>query len=51
LTALSVAGYHALAIGPGGAVYAWGNWAARGCGNYDTVNCIDTQVPTLVRIP
>jgi Regulator of chromosome condensation (RCC1) repeat/ZU5 domain len=51
LTALSVGGYHALAIGPGGAVYAWGSWNARGCGNYDSLNCSDTPVPTLVRLP
>lgn len=49
--ALSVAGLHALAIGPGGAVYAWGNWQARGCGNFDNTSCNDTQVPTLVLTP
>ena len=51
LSALSVAGYHALAIGPGNAVYAWGNYEARGCGNFDSVNCADTRTPTLVTLP
>jgi len=51
LSAVSVAGYHALAIGPGGAVYAWGDWSARGCGNFDSTTCNDTQLPTLVRVP
>jgi hypothetical protein len=51
LTAVSVAGYHALAIGPGNAVCAWGNHEARGCGHFDAVTCADTQVPTLVYVP
>jgi hypothetical protein len=50
-TAVSVAGLHALAIGPSGGIYAWGNWQARGCGNYDNTNCSDTQTPTLVMLP
>lgn len=50
-TSLSVAGLHALAIGPGGAVYAWGNWQARGCGNFDNTSCNDTLLPTMVLTP
>jgi alpha-tubulin suppressor-like RCC1 family protein len=51
LAAVSVADYHALAIGPGGAVYAWGDYGALGCGNYVANVCDNTQVPQLVRVP
>lgn len=50
-TAVAVAGYHALAIGPGGAVYAWGDYNALGCGNYAANVCDNTQVPQLVTVP
>jgi hypothetical protein len=50
-TAVSMASYHALAIGPGGAVYAWGDVSALGCGNYVQNVCDYTQVPQLVTVP
>lgn len=51
LTGVSVASYHALAIGPGGAVYAWGDFSALGCGDYLANVCDNTQVPKLVTVP
>ena len=50
-TAVAVAAYHALTIGPGNAVYAWGDWQSLGCGNYAANVCDTTQVPQLVTVP
>ena len=50
-TAVSVGGRHALAIGPGNAVYSWGDPNYRGCAPNSTTCNSSTSVPTLVTVP
>jgi alpha-tubulin suppressor-like RCC1 family protein len=51
LTSVSVGGYHAVAIGPGGAVYSWGHPSYRGCAANSATCNATTTVPTLVTLP
>jgi alpha-tubulin suppressor-like RCC1 family protein len=51
LTSVSVGGYHAVAIGPGGAVYSWGHPSYRGCATNSAACNATTTVPTLVTLP
>jgi alpha-tubulin suppressor-like RCC1 family protein len=51
LTSVSVGGRVAVAIGPGFAVYAWGDAEYRGCQPNSTDCNASTPVPTLVMLP
>ena len=51
LTAVSVGGRVAVAIGPGGAVYSWGDPSQRGCQPNGAVCNANTTVPELVLLP
>lgn len=51
LTSVAVGGRHAVAIGPGNAVYSWGDPSYRGCALGSSTCSASTAVPMLVTVP